>query len=256
MLPQSALASICGRAAAVLPGFPLSLGHDGGMHDVRMVARSDSDGFEVALRRRGQGKDAVDELIVNGAFAMDSAETRSEQVLADSFAPNPGDVLVGGLGLGFTTRRLLELGATHVDVVELSASLIQWAHEGRTDLLGQLAHDPRVTIHHGDIADVIDAQLAIPGVFGPWDSICLDVDNGPSFLIHPENARLYEPAALASAMQHLKPGGTLAIWAEGPSNQLWYDLARLDPQAKERLVPLKRGNREMDYAVYTAKRPL
>jgi len=55
-------------------------------------------------------------------------------------------------------------------------------------------------------------------------------------------------------MHHLKPGGRLAIWAEGPSNQLWWDLAAIDPDATERIVPLIRGNREFDYAVYTATR--
>ncbi|HOB05690.1 MAG TPA: hypothetical protein PKM36_10525 [Propionibacteriaceae bacterium] len=224
------------------------------MHDVYTVARAESDGFEVALRRRGEGATAVDELIVNGAFAMDSLETRSEQVLAEALGPVPGDVLVGGLGLGYTTQRLLEMGATHIDVVELSAALIGWAKDGLTTLLGELAHDPRVTIHHGDIADVLVGQQAIPGIFGPWDSICLDVDNGPSFLIHPENARVYAPTSLSSAMHHLKPGGRLAIWAEGPSNQLWWDLAAIDPDATERIVPLIRGNREFDYAVYTATR--
>ena len=218
------------------------------------MARSDSDGLEVALRRRGKGSTAVDELIVNGAFAMDSAETRSEQVLAEALGPEPGEVLVGGLGLGYTTKRLLEMGATHIDVVELSASLLEWAREGRTALLGELARDPRVTLHHGDIADVLGAQPAIPGVFGPWDSICLDVDNGPGFLIHAANERVYTPFALRSAVQHLKPGGKLAIWAEGPSNQLWWDLSGIDPHATERLVPLMRGNRELDYAVYTATR--
>jgi spermidine synthase len=224
------------------------------MHEVRTVARSDSDGFEIALRRRGQGANAVDELIVNGAFAMDSASTQSEKVLAEALGPAPGTVLVGGLGLGYTTSRLLELGAQRVDVVELSGALIDWAHDGLTPLLGSLANDPRVTLHHGDVADVLDAQPAIPGLFGPWDSICLDIDNGPSFLIHAANARVYTPEALASAMQHLNPGGRLAIWAEGPSNQLWSDLLRLDPDATERLVPLTRGNREMDYAVYTVTR--
>lgn len=238
-----------------LRGLAVRLRHDGGMHESHTVARSDSDGFEVALRRRGKGRHAVDELIVNGAFAMDSAETRSEEVLAETFAPDPGEVLVGGLGLGYTTKRLLELGATHIDVIELSASLIRWANQGLTQLLGELARDPRVRFHHGDVADVLAAQEAIPGVFGPWDSICLDVDNGPGFLIHPDNARVYEPAALGSALQHLKPGGRLAIWAEGPSNQLWVDLLSIDPRATERLVPLVRGNRELDYAVYTATRP-
>jgi spermidine synthase len=196
----------------------------------------------------------VDELIVNGAFAMDSAETRSEQVLAEALGPEPGEVLVGGLGLGYTTKRLLEMGATHIDVVELSASLLEWAREGRTALLGELARDPRVTLHHGDIADVLGAQPAIPGVFGPWDSICLDVDNGPGFLIHAANERVYTPFALRSAVQHLKPGGKLAHLGRGPVQPAVVGPVRHDPHATERLVPLMRGNRELDYAVYTAAR--
>jgi spermidine synthase len=225
------------------------------MDDVRTLGRAQEDGFEIARRRRGEGAEAVDELIVNGAFAMDSAEIRSEVLLAESVGPNPGSVLVGGLGLGFTTQALLDMGATNVDVVELSAALIGWAHEGLTPTLGNLANDPRVRLHHGDIADVVSAQAALPGLFGPWDAICLDVDNGPDFLIHQQNARVYEPETLASALNHLLPGGRLAIWSEGPSNQLWYDLLRLDGDATERLIPLKRGGRDLDYAIYLVTKP-
>ncbi len=225
------------------------------MDDVRTLGRAEEHGFEIALRRRGDGADAVDELIVNGAFAMDSAETRSERLLAESIGPIAGSVLVGGLGLGYTAQALLDMGATSVDVVELSGALIQWAHEGLTSTLGSLAADPRVRLHHGDIADVLCAQDALPGLFGPWDAICLDVDNGPDFLIHHQNARVYVPETLASTMNHLVPGGRLAIWSESPSNQLWYDLLKLDGSATERLVPLMRGDRELDYAIYLVTKP-
>ncbi len=225
------------------------------MDDVRTLGRSMEDGFEIALRRRGDGAQAIDELIVNGAFAMDSAETLSERVLAESVGPNPGSVLVGGLGLGYTALALLEMGATQVDVVELSGALISWAKDGLTGSLAELTADPRVRLHHGDIADVLQAQAALPGLFGPWDAICLDVDNGPAFLIHAKNATVYEPETLASALDHLVPGGHLAIWSEGPSKELWYDLLQLDGSATEQLVPLKRGNRELDYAIYLVTKP-
>lgn len=225
------------------------------MDEVQTLGRSLEDGFEIALRRRGVGDQAVDELIVNGAFAMDSSETLSERVLAHSVGSNPGSVLVGGLGLGYTALALLEMGATHVDVVELSGALISWARDGITAPLAQLVADPRVTLHHGDIADVFQSQDALPGLFGPWDAICLDVDNGPDFLIHAQNARVYAPATLASAMDHLLPGGRLAIWSESPSMELWYDLLKLDGSATEQLVPLKRGSREFDYAIYLVTKP-
>ena len=165
--------------------------------DVVTVARSQQDGFDIALRRRTDGQRVIDELIVNGAFAMDSEQTFSEQLLAEVLGPTPGAALVAGLGLGYTTSRLLELGATTVDVVEISSALIGWAYEGLTEVLGQIAHDPRVRLHRGDIADVLCAPPTLPGFFGPWDAIALDVDNGPDFLIVAQNERVYHPAPVA-----------------------------------------------------------
>ncbi|MDO5286344.1 MAG: hypothetical protein Q4G45_05910 [Actinomycetia bacterium] len=223
--------------------------------DVVTLARSQQDGFEIALRRRTEAGQVVDELIVNGAFAMDSAQTLSEQVLAEVLGPEPGTVLVGGLGLGYTTSRLLEVGAAGVDVVEISSALIGWARDGLTDVLAQVAHDPRVRLHHGDIADVLSAPPSLPGLFGPWDAIALDVDNGPDFLIVDQNDRVYHPATLAAAMTHLRPGGRLAIWSQGTSRRLWFDLTRLDGSATEQLVPVRRGDRQLDYAIYVVTRP-
>ncbi|MCC6498007.1 MAG: hypothetical protein IT193_17270, partial [Propionibacteriaceae bacterium] len=129
--------------------------------------------MDIVLRAR----EGVDELIVNGVFAMDSTEVSSELALADAAGP-ASTVLVGGLGLGYTVSRLLENGVERIRVVELAPELVDAARRGVTEQLGRLAADTRVELVAGDIADFT----------GTWDAILLDVDNGPTFLIHDHNA--------------------------------------------------------------------
>jgi len=221
---------------------------------VTTLATSHENGYEIVLRQRLQENTVIDELIIDGAFAMDSASTASEIVLADSVEPNLDRVLVGGLGLGYTADRLLETGARHLDIVEISQTLVDWARAGLVQPAGRLARDERVDIHCGDVADLLCHQPTLPGLFGPWDAICLDIDNGPDFLIHPSNGRLYSREGIGSALGHLRPGGRLSLWSQGPSKEFWFDLLTLDPNATERLVAVDRGNRRIDYAIYTLTR--
>lgn len=208
--------------------------------DERVVlGRSDS----VCLARRGD----VHELIVNGAFAMDSVEVTSELELARQLGTRPGRVLVGGLGLGFTTAELLRHGASEIVVVELSGDLVGWAREGLTPQLGDVAHDPRVTLVIGDVTDALSGQ--VPQVQGPFDAILLDVDNGPSFLIHEHNGALYAERFLSYALGLLRPGGTLGVWCEEASPELAQTLAALGP-TREVIVPVEREDRQLHYALY------
>ncbi len=205
------------------------------------LARAETPHGEIALRRRG----AVVELIVNGVFAMDSVETASEIALADAAGAAPR-VLVGGLGLGYTAARLLDRGVERLDVVELAEPLVRWARDGITPELGRVASDRRVTLHVADVADWIVEHP------GPWDAILLDVDNGPSFLIHDHNARVYDAALLATFVDRLAPGGVLLIWCEAPSPSLHATLQRLDAAASEIIVSVRREGRSFDYALYRA----
>ena len=96
------------------------------------LGRAETPRGEVVLRRRGD----VDELVVNGAFAMDSTETHSERELG-RIAGGAPRVLVGGLGLGHTVVAVLDEAdrlqlPVRVDVVELEGDLVGWAREGRT----------------------------------------------------------------------------------------------------------------------------
>ena len=208
--------------------------------------RADTPEGMVLLRRRGD----VLELVVNGVFAMDSAEVTSELALADACGTPPGRVLVGGLGLGYTAARLLDRGATHVDVVELAGPLLAWAREGVTDQLARVASDERIALHQADIAAFVATHD------GPWDAIALDVDNGPSFLIHTTNERVYSPAMLATFFSRLAPGGVLLVWCEQPTTTLWNTLKALDADASETLLPVFRApDRTFLYALYSARRP-
>ena len=207
--------------------------------DVHQLARADTPHGEIALRRRGE----VVELIVNRVFAMDSAEVTSEIALADAAGDQQGVVDVGGLGLGFTAARLLANGARFVHVVELARPLIDWALAGVTEQLERVAHDPRVRLHHADIAEWL------PRRDDSFDAILLDVDNGPGFLIHDHNARVYAADWLAGAVARLAPDGLLVIWSEGAAPQLALALAELG-ELTERLVTVEREGRRFDYALY------
>ncbi|MCA0294511.1 MAG: hypothetical protein LCH96_04180 [Actinobacteria bacterium] len=195
---------------------------------------------DIVLRER----DGVTELIVNGVFAMDSTEVSSELALADA-AGAARRVLVGGLGLGYTATRLLANGAETVRVVELSASLVDAARGGATDQLGRLASDPRVELVVGDVADFT----------GTWDAILLDVDNGPTFLIHDANAKLYRAAFLRRCLASLTPSGRLVVWCEARSPELAATLAELAGHVETIVVPVTRGERTFDYVLYRAAAP-
>ncbi len=157
------------------------------------------------LRRRDDGSL---ELRVNGVFVMDDVETSSEQVLARvCLAAGARDVLVGGLGLGFTLRALLGGGTERVLVAELEPEIVDWMREGRV-AGADLLDDPRTEVVVGDVRDVVRAQAP-----ATWDAICLDVDNGPDFLVHQHNAELYRPDFLSDCASALRPGGLLAIWS-------------------------------------------
>ena len=177
------------------------------------VARSTSERGELVLRRRADG---ALELRANGVFVMDTVETSTERALATralELHPAPASVLVGGLGLGFTLRAVLEDDRVErVTVAEIEDALVGWARDG-TVPGGDVLADPRVTVAVGDVADVLRDSAG-----STYDLVLLDVDNGPGYLVHDANAELYRAPALEQARRVTRPGGTVVVWsaAEAP----------------------------------------
>lgn len=178
----------------VLLGTALVPGHDG---ELRLY-RHDGDFY----------------LRVNGTELMSSRAHGSEEMmvelalerLSDRRAPK---VLVGGLGMGYTLARVLQLFNAHTKVVvaELVPEVLAWNREILGDLTGHPLNDPRVVVHEGDVYALIQASRS------EFDVILLDVDNGPEGLTRDSNSKLYNSKGLAAARVALKPGGVLAVWS-------------------------------------------
>jgi spermidine synthase len=122
-------------------------------------------------------------------------------------------VLIGGLGMGYTLRQTLDMlgpGATVV-VSELLSAVVEWNREYLKELNGQPLNDKRTQLILGDIFPLISKSS------NRFDAILLDVDNGPSPVTDSGNQRLYSPAGIQACRRALRKSGGLAIWSSEPN---------------------------------------
>jgi hypothetical protein len=83
--------------------------------------------------------------------------------------------------------------------------------------------------------------------------LLLDVDNGPGFLVHPGNTRVYAAPFLAGAARALRNGGVLGVWSAEASAELALVLERTCGSCEEVLLDVVRDGRTFTYAVYLAR---
>lgn len=166
-------------------------------------------------------------LRVNGQPLMATNASISEAVLAEVSCARLRQqksprILIGGLGFGYTLRRVLEIVGPQaaVHVVELLPEVVAWNREFLGAINGALLADSRVTV---TVADVFHTITQAPA--GSYDTILLDVDNGPIAMVQDGNGRLYQPHGFAAITRALKPGGRVTFWSASP-----------DPAFAKRLV--------------------
>jgi spermidine synthase len=173
-------------------------------------------------------------LKLNGRQLMGSNSTFSELLLADlackfrSTVKRPS-VLIGGLGLGFSLRRVLEIAGQGalVEVAELLPEVVAWNRDFMRELNGKLLDDPRVHVVTLDVFDCIKNGV------GRYDAILLDVDNGPTSFVQAQNSRLYTGRGLAMIHRSLRPGGRVSFWSADREPAFLTSLARAGFRAEE-----------------------
>lgn len=147
---------------------------------------------------------------MRGAELMNSRSHASEELLATlgcANVPAGARVLIGGLGMGFTTRAALGVvpPAASIIIAELVPEVVAWNRGPLAHLAAHPLDDPRVTVRVADVAQVMGQ--------GTYHAILLDVDNGPDAFTAPGNSKLYGVRGLERARRALVPGGTLAVWS-------------------------------------------
>jgi spermidine synthase len=182
----------------------------------------------LSLRRRRSLTSGLDiyEIKLGDEFLMSSAFTVAEIELARlglaALARADLDVVVGGLGLGYTALAVLENPLVRsLIVVDALAEVIEWHQQGLLPLGKQLTEDPRCRLVNADffaLAHAADGfDTGAPG--RRFDAVLVDIDHSPQNLLHPRHAALYAPAGLQALAGHLNPGGVFALWSNDPPEQ-------------------------------------
>lgn len=172
----------------------------------------------------------VYEVKLDDEFLMSSLFTVAEVELARlGLAAAPGgehdvpgsglDVVVGGLGLGYTAREVLaDERVRSMLVVEALGEVIDWHRRQLLPYAAELTSDPRCRFVPGDFF----ALARDPAGFDPdvprrrFHAILLDVDHSPRHVLHPSHAGFYQPDGLRRLTEHLLPGGVFALWSNDP----------------------------------------
>jgi spermidine synthase len=183
---------------------------------------------ELILRRRRmlslEGAE-VFEIKLGGSFLMSSLFTKVEVALAElalaELQADEFDVVVGGLGLGYTARAALQNPAVKsVVVIEALPAVIDWHRRGLVPLGAELTSDQRCRFFHGDFFRLADSAALDPENPGKqFHAVLLDIDHSPRALLHPRHGSFYEGQALRRLAAQLHPGGIFAMWSDDPPEE-------------------------------------
>ena len=182
---------------------------------------------DISLRRRAEPRldgQILYEVKLNDEFLMSSLFTEAEIQLARlglaELDAGELDIVVGGLGLGYTAVAALENPSVRsLNVIEVMAPVIDWHRQGLVPLGSQLTSDPRCNLVHADFFDVATS----PGIgFDGSETskrvhaVLLDIDHSPSHWLNPGNSAFYSQQGLQKLAEKLHPGGIFGLWSNDP----------------------------------------
>ncbi len=213
-----------------------------------IIDRRETPRGEIALRRLNGGF----EIIYNGVILMSYVNGESEARLASETlsrviarawrnAPAPPGlepgglrVLVGGVGMGYTLRAVLDYpGTSDVIAAEIEPVVIEWNRRYFRELNRDALDDPRCEVVPGDVLEVARNRGRGRG----FDAVLIDTDNGPDSLVSDENQAIYSAAGIRVFREVLRQGGCLGVWSAAASEGLFDRMRRVFPEVETVKVP-------------------
>ena len=189
---------------------------------------------ELTLRRRTEtllGDTEAYEVKLGDEYLMSSLFTESEVQLArlglDGLEGDL-DVVVGGLGLGYTAAAALEHhNVTRLLVIDLFQEVIEWHRNGLVPLGRTIAGDRRCELRQGDFFDLARSGFDASNKTRKFDAVLLDIDHSPDLLLDAKNRSFYSIDGFSSLQGQLKEGGRFALWSNDRVSEQVIDIMKI-----------------------------
>ena len=181
---------------------------------------------DLTLRRRTETllrNKEIFEVKLGDEYLMSSLFTEGERELANlGLAELQGefDVVVGGLGLGYTAAAVLEnKNVRFLLVIDLFQEVIDW-HRNKLVPLGEiLSEDKRCEMRQGDFFELARTGFDVSDTGRKFDAVLLDIDHSPEHFLDEKNKRFYSTQGLDALRKQIKPGGAFALWSNDPPDE-------------------------------------
>lgn len=180
---------------------------------------------DLTLRRRTetllQGRE-VFEVKLGDEYLMSSLFTEAERQLATlGLAPLKGelDVVIGGLGLGYTAIEALKnKSVSRLLVIDLFQAVIDWHHDWLVPNGGVLTADARCELRQGDFFALARTCFDASAPDRKFDAVLLDIDHSPEHFLDQSSGSFYTAEGLVSVRGQLNSGGVFALWSDDPAS--------------------------------------
>ena len=184
---------------------------------------------ELILQRRNalelDGRELF-EVKLNDEYLMSSMFYDGEVALTDlglaELSGNGWDVVVGGLGLGFTAAAALKYEQlSRLTIVEALSPVIDWHQRELVPNGKLLTNDTRCSYHLADFFALARTTGFDPDIPNhQFDAILLDIDHTPDALLNPSHADFYSEEGMIRLKKFIKPSGVFALWSnEAPDEK-------------------------------------
>jgi len=190
---------------------------------------------DISLRRRTEPRldnVLIYEVKLGDEFLMSSLFTEAEEQLATlgigkALEQKSGglDIVVGGLGLGYTALTALQHSQVNrVRTIDVMEPVIRWHQQGLLPIGNELATNQNSELIHADFFAVASADTGGFIDDEKIDALLLDIDHSPSHWLNESNQGFYTQQNLNRVAKKIRTGGVFALWSNEMPDQSFVDL--------------------------------
>ena len=124
----------------------------------------------------------------------------------------PEAVLMWRSGVRLFPGRALRCIGKRITVVEIEEKIIEWNRTHLSAYSGNALDNPKVKVVNADFIEWMKNSRE------KFDVICMDIDNGPDWVVMDDNNKLYSDAGIRNILKILNKSGVVSFWSAAKSD--------------------------------------